>query len=92
MKNNVTVIMKQFTEKRTLGKYLYTSRTAAVMTVSRKYGTHRMKVAPKILIAKPHRHRPQGKTQMTFWRWKFMKIKSRLMCRFFFCNGDEHFL
>jgi hypothetical protein len=32
------------------------------MTVSRKYGMHRMNVAPNILIAKPHRRRPQGKS------------------------------
>jgi len=60
----VTIIIKQFAQKRTLGKYLYTSRTVAVMTVSRRYGTHRIKVAPKILIAKPHRRRPQGKSRL----------------------------
>jgi len=60
----VTIIIKQFTEKRTLRKCLYTSRTAAIMAVSRKYGTYRVKVAPKILIAKPHRRRPQGKSRL----------------------------
>jgi hypothetical protein len=60
----VTIIFKQFTEKRTLRKCLYTSRVAAVIIVSRKRGTHRMKVAQKILIAKPHRRRPQGKSRL----------------------------
>ena len=72
----MTIRIKQFAEKRTLGKYLYTSRTAAVMTVNRKYGTHRIKVAPKILITKPHRRRPQGKSRLIIhdnirYKWRF---------------------